>query len=233
MDVLDPVKLLNDRLDFVEIILLGRATADPSDLLHLGDRLDALSAAARNLESEIPHISIIRDLLLKLRPQICKSKSSLALTIERLETAFAMRRELEDTVDMLLTIEGTAQSANISASLDIAQYQLEFKKVEDLLRPLIVLSNEQSDEIDSFLSTYEIAVLRRTLIYDAFLKVSGVNSVDHLSFLPYFRWRFYRRNAVGCNQACKTTTRVAAAYSFCWLRFTLLTSSYLHNQLLC
>ena len=162
MNSLDSVELLNNRLDFVEITVFGRATADPSELPHLRERLDALSVAARNLESEIPQISMSRELLLKLKPQICKSKSSLALTIERLETAFAMRRELEDTVDMLLTIEGTAQSANISASINIAKYQKELTKVESVLRPLIMLSNEQSDEIDSFLSTYENAVLQTT-----------------------------------------------------------------------
>ena len=164
----DAVELLNNRLDFVEITVFGKATADPSELPHLRERLDALSVAARNLESEIPQISACRELLLKLKPQICKSKSSLALTIERLETAFAMRRELEDTVDMLLSVEGTAQSVNISSSTDIAQYQEELTKVESLLRPLIALSNEQSDEIDSFLSTYENAVLQRIIILHCF-----------------------------------------------------------------
>jgi hypothetical protein len=164
----DSVELLNNRLDFVEISVFGKATADPSELPHLRERLDALSVAARNLESEIPQMSACRELLLKLKPQICKSKSSLAVTIERLETAVAMRRELEDTVDMLLSIEGTAQSANISSSTDIAQYQEELTKVESLLRPLIALSNEQSDEIDSFLSTYENAVLKRIIILHCF-----------------------------------------------------------------
>ena len=164
----DAVELLNNRLDFVEITVFGKATADPSELPHLRERLDALSVAARNLESEIPQIPACRELLLKLKPQICKSKSSLALTIERLETAFAMRRELEDTVDMLLSVEGTAQSVNITSSTDIVQYQEELTKVESLLRPLIALSNEQSDEIDSFLSTYENAVLQRIIILHCF-----------------------------------------------------------------
>ena len=200
MTSLDSVELLNNRLDFVEITVFGKATADPSELPHLRERLDALSVSARNLENEIPQISVCRELLLKLKPQLCKSKSSLALTIERLETAFAMRRELEDTVDMLLSIEGTAQSANISASTDIAQYQEKLTKVESLLRPLITVSNEQSDEIDSFLSTYENAVLQQTIMLHCFCHHDRTNFFNKKLFALSLRWRSYRLNAVGCNQ---------------------------------
>ena len=43
--------------------LLERATAGPSELLHSRDRLDALSDAARYLESEIPHSFLVEQKL--------------------------------------------------------------------------------------------------------------------------------------------------------------------------
>jgi hypothetical protein len=158
MASLSAIRLLSNRLDFVDVIIFGKPNDDPDKLQLLKDRLSAASLASVRFDNELPQIAMCRDLMLKMKPLLSKSKSSLSLTLERLETIFALRAELEGTIDGLVAVEKTAKSANISACVEIAQFQEDLLRIDGILTPLIALSNKQSDEIDAFLSTYENAV---------------------------------------------------------------------------
>lgn len=152
------IRLLNNRLDYVDIIIFGKQNDDPDKLQFLKERLNAASLSAVRLDNELPQIAACRDLMLKMKPLLSKSKSSLSLTLERLETMFALRAEIESTIDSLIAVEKTAKSANISVSIEIIQFQKDLTRIDGILTPLIALSDKQSNEIDAFLSTYENAV---------------------------------------------------------------------------
>lgn len=158
MASLSAIRLLSNRLDFVDVIIFGKPNDDSDKLQLLKERLSAVNLSAVRFDNDLPQIAVCRDLMQKMKPLLSKSKSSLSLTLERLEAIFALRAELESTVDVLVAIEKTAKSANISACIEIAQFQEDLLRIDNILTPLIALSNKQSDEIDAFLSTYENAV---------------------------------------------------------------------------
>lgn len=150
--------IFNDRLDLIDISIFGHTNDDSSQLLQLKERLVSITSLSLRSENEIPQLAVCREMMRKLRPQLSKSKSSLSVTMERLETAFAMKAELEDIVGMLITVESTAHSSTICPFVDLKPYQNDLIRIEELLAPLILLSKKQSDELDAFLSDYENAV---------------------------------------------------------------------------
>ena len=158
MASLSAIRFLSNRLDFVDVVIFGKPNDDPDQLQLLKERLNAASLSAVRFDNELPQIAVCRDLMVKMKPLLSKSKSSLSLTLERLEAIFALRAELEATIDVLVAVEKTAKSANISACIEITQFQEDLLRIDGILTPLIALSNKQSDEIDDFLSTYENAV---------------------------------------------------------------------------
>ena len=150
--------IFNDRLDLIDISIFGHPNDDSSQLLHLKERLVSITSLSLKSENEIPQLAVCREMMQKLRPQLSKSKSSLSMTMERLETAFAMKAELEDIVGMLITVESTTRSSTICPFVDLKPYQNDLIRIEEILAPLILLSKKQSDELDAFLSDYENAV---------------------------------------------------------------------------
>ena len=158
MDKRRAQQILTSRLDFVDIAILGKLNDDPKGLLQLRARLEDLSVSASRVEKEIPQIGLCRELIVKLKPHLSRSRSSLTQTMERLDAALTMKTELEDIVNMLVIIENTTKSSDIFASIEIATYQNEIKRVESVLKILLQLSGEQSEELDGFLSIYENTV---------------------------------------------------------------------------
>ena len=152
------LQLLSNRLDFLDITILGNPNEDAAKLSQLKGRLDAVIETSQKIENEVPQLSVCRGLLSKLKPYLSRSKSSLAQTVEQIDAVLAIKGELEDIVKMLMMIETTSLSANLSVTIDIALYQKEISRVEIILLPLLELSKRQSEEIDDFLSTYENAV---------------------------------------------------------------------------
>ena len=154
----DTLHLLSSRLDFVDISILGKVNEDPLRLLQLRERLRDVNAFTTKLDNEIPQVAACRELMLKLKPQLSKSKSSLAQTMERLDAALAIKTELEEIVSHLLAVENTTQMLDLTASIDITAFQEAIIRVESTLKPLIELSRRQSEELDDFLSIYENTV---------------------------------------------------------------------------
>lgn len=205
MDTKRALQLLTSRLDFVDIAILGKVNDDPKTLIHLKDRLEALSSSGSKVEREIPQIGLCRELILKLKPFLSKSKSSLTQTMERLDAALAIKSELEDIVNMLITVENTTKSADIFASIEIASYQDEIRKVESLLKPLQQLSCEQAEELDEFLSIYEntVTILIVFICFLYHILHSSTRNAPLLTYIIFFidfcRWRYYRKQAINGN----------------------------------
>ena len=153
------LQILTSRLDFVDIAILGKLNDDPNGMVQLKERLGDLSVSVSRVEKEIPQIGLCRELIVKLKPHLSRSRSSLTQTMERLDAALTLKTELEDIVKMLVTIENTTKSRDIFASVEIATYQDEIRRVESVLKTLLQLSGEQSEEVDGFLSIYENTVI--------------------------------------------------------------------------
>lgn len=155
------VELLNNRLNLINMTIFGKENENENETKNINifkDRLSNITNATMKIENDIPQIISCRELIIKLKPHLSKSKLSLSQTTEKLETAIAMKSELENIINMLITVENTSEFMNLPLSIEIMKYQQDLKRVENILLPLIELSKKQSEELDEFLTTYENTV---------------------------------------------------------------------------
>jgi hypothetical protein len=149
---------LNNRLDLIDIAIFGKPNENQIKLTNLKDRLVSVTNSAVKIEKDIPQIIVCREYIMNLKPHILKSKTSLAQTMERLESSLVIKTELESIVNMLGCVKSSSESIILPFSLDIINLQSELIRIDTILDPLLILSRRQSEELDIFLSTYEQAV---------------------------------------------------------------------------
>jgi hypothetical protein len=149
---------LNNRLDLIDISIFGKPNENQIKLTNLKDRLISVTNSAMKIEKDIPQIVVCREYIMNLKPHILKSKTSLAETMERLESILVIKTELESIVNMLGCVKSSSESIILPVSLDIINVQSELIRIDEILDPLLILSRRQSEELDIFLSTYEQAV---------------------------------------------------------------------------
>lgn len=178
MDSRTEVQLLNNRLDLIDIAIFGKPNENEIKLTDLKERLISITNSAVKIEKEIPQIVACREYVIKLKPHILKSKTSLAQTMERLESILVIKTELENIVKMLCSVKNSSESINLPLSLDIIHNQSELTRIDKILDPLMILSRTQSEELDSFLSTYEQAVRMVSAVYFIFFYVRIIELIN-------------------------------------------------------
>jgi len=93
----------------------------------------------------------------KLQTDIYKRKTTLDTVQERVRELLSGRAAIEEAISSLESLQQLASPAiiNHDALHDIPTLQQRLDKIQDLLRPLIPEVQWQSEQIDSYLDTYE------------------------------------------------------------------------------
>jgi hypothetical protein len=171
MDSRTEAQYLNNRLDLIDIAVFGIPHEKEIKSTNLKDRLIFITNSTVKVEKDIPQIVVCREYIMKLKPHILKSKTSLAQTMEHLQSILVIKAELESIVNMLGCVKSSSESIILPVSLDIMNNQRELTRINAILDPLLILSRKQSEELDIFLSTYEQAVSIASSVFTHLLMI--------------------------------------------------------------
>ena len=93
----------------------------------------------------------------KMQTDINKRKTTLDTVQDRVRELLSGRAAIEEAISSLETLQQLSSPAiiNHDALHDIPSLQQRLDKIQDLLRPLIPEVQRQTEQIDSYLDTYE------------------------------------------------------------------------------
>lgn len=109
------------------------------------------------MDKDLPDLVQCRELSMKLRPILHRTKTSLNQIAGQLETILVTKSELEAIIGQLLFV-GEAASTSVNFDVDVSPLQKKLDSVESLLTTLSTAAKQQTQEVDDFLEMYEVAM---------------------------------------------------------------------------
>ena len=156
--------ILHNRVDLIDLALFGSEQSNLYDdngknihqdqLRQLKERLDRVHRLSEKLDADLPDIVQCRDLAVKLKPFLHRSKTSMVQVSEKLQSLLSMKQELEQLIGQLLYVDQVSKTLPYQ-DIDVSHMQLQLNHVEQMLSSLTITVKQQTEQIDVFLEMYE------------------------------------------------------------------------------